>query len=333
MTSWMCDEPGMRTLRWQSARLLRRARRRTWLLLAASLLVTLAALGVTARRKPLQKVSAVLRITETNREIADRSDWNNRALRGYVTEVAFSNAALLEIIQRRKLFRTKDGRFEPTAALTELREMVAVEVVQNHVISLLEPGERPRSAHIYITVTDSDRDDALMLAQDLAALVAATGLNQRRQQARVDLEATEAAIAQAREVLAKRRAEAVRIAGLVHTNPVAASQFAALQHALKVGQARLAVLEKERISIGSRVATTNDTGGLDIEVLDPVVPPPPMPRSQRLLVAGVAAGIVSLPIVALLLGALSRRVHDEDDLRHLGIACLARVPGSAPRRG
>ncbi len=303
----------------QSQRLLRRARRRPLAVGALAMLVTLAAAGLIARRPARHRAAVTLRFTDTDPK--SRIDFGDRALRGHVTEVAFSQSRLVRVAEGHGLL----GNGDPSIAVSELRERITVEVIRNRSIALLPPAERPRSAHVRIAFDDADPVRARAVALDLARLVAASGHGQRRQMALAVQQQAQVTAAAARISLRRLRAEAARdrLAGDAEHRPLAA--------AISAAETRLADAEQGMRTTDLRMR--GDGPALEIEVLEP---PPARPAPQpgrRAALAAVMAALAALPITALLVGAFDPRLYDGDDVRHLGLSCLGHIgaDSSGPR--
>src|SRR5262245_3358706 len=163
-------EPGWTACWAEAVRLARRARRHMPLVGALAILAAVGALGAAARRPLRTRATVVLRLTETGGGGLGRIGGGDRALRGYVTEVAFTSARLRALAAR---LGTPIGG--SAAAVASLRARITVEVVQNHALALIPPAERPRSAHVRISYDDVDPGRARAMARELGNLLAATG--------------------------------------------------------------------------------------------------------------------------------------------------------------
>src|SRR6185436_102110 len=199
-------DPSWAALRAHSGRLFRRARRHIWMVFGLAALATLAALGMAARQPVRQSATAVLRMTEDGRAPLPMN-WTDRALRGYVNEVALSQTQLAALLERRRMFRI-NGKFDPITAVEAFRERFEVEVVQNHAIALVSQDNRPRSAHVRIHYQDADPQRAVTIARELGELVVATGRHQQREQAEAAVRQATAEARAARGALEGLRLEA-----------------------------------------------------------------------------------------------------------------------------
>lgn len=323
-------EPGSSALAWETRRLWRRACRRGWLWAALCALIIIGALGATTRRPIRHTAKAVVRFTQTEPRNGSRTPWTDRSLRGYVTEVAFSQRRLLDIIERYRLDGGPGTPADPPLAISELREHIVVEVLQNRAISLLDPADRPRSAHVVIRFAHADRERARAVATDLARLVVATGQNQRRDDARQVADEAASAAENGRVRVERLRRQAARLAQeLAQTD--APTAISAAREAVKAAETHQGRLEEARLMADLRLRAESERSGLDITLLDAPPPRAPWPLPRRLAAVGIGATVMALPICALLIGAFDRRVYMTDDLRRLGVPWLGHVRGPGAR--
>jgi hypothetical protein len=307
----------------------RKARRRPWAIAGLTAFFAMAAAGLSARRPVRHQAQITVRLTDPDRREAARAAWTDRALRGYVTEVAFSQSNLLRLMQAyRGPARARSG-FAPTggsvrtpvsmpvADIEALRERIEIEVVQNHAIGLMDPADRPRSAHVIIRFSHADRERALSVAKSLAALVASTHADEHQRQLRHAAE-------QARDTALAARTWVTRsVAVGLEDVALSGRQVGALEDAWRDAELRASREESGR--------------GMEVEVQDPVIASSPAPLRRRVFVAGTCGALLGTPLAVLLLGALDRRVASHADVRRLGLTCVgqfdldARRPG--PRRG
>lgn len=317
-------DPSWAALRQQSARLFRRARRHVWIVFGVAALATLAALGMAARRPVRQTAVVALRMTEDVKAPL-RLPWTDRALRGYVNEVAFSHTALLALIDRHRMFRANPSKFDPIMAVELLRERITVEVVQNHAIALLDPGDRPRSAHVTITFQDGDPKRAVKVARELGELLVSTGRGQQRQQAEAAVARASSEAQAARAVVEGLRLEAVSTPALTSLQARSPADIPGMRDALRLAQSRADRAEEALAVAERRLRGESEQSSLHIELLDARPAPPPWPVAKKLTVVAAVAALVCFPLAALMVGAWDRRIYAADDLRHLGVRCLGHL--------
>lgn len=318
-------DPSWAALRAHSARLFRRARRHVWMVFGLAALATLAALGLAARRPIRQTATVVLRLTEDVKAPL-RLSWTDKALRGYVTEVALSHTALLDLIDRNRLFRRAPGsseRIDPIQAVELMRERIDVEVVQNHAIALIDRDNRPRSAHVRIRFHDGDAARALRLARELGELVVTAGRGQQRQQAELAMHQAAAEVQAARAGLESLRLQATApaLVALQTSSPADVG----LAPALREARARLDRAQDNQARAEQRLRGESDQSALNVELLETVPAPPPWPVGKKLAVVASVASLACLPLAALMVGAWDRRIYSSEDIRHLGVRSLGQI--------
>jgi hypothetical protein len=319
-------DPSWAALRAHSGRLFRRARHHIWIVFGLAALATLGALGMAARRPIRQTATVVLRMTEDVKAPL-RLQWTDRTLRGYVSEVALSQTALLALIDRHRMFRKAPGsseRIDPILAVDLLRERITVEVVQNHAIALVDRDNRPRSAHVRISYQDSEPRRAVKVARELGELVVAVGRSQQREQAEAAVRQASAEVRAARSGLETLRLQA-GAPGMAIFQARSAADVPGLSQSLQAARGRLDRGYEELARAEQRLRGDSDSSSLEVELLDTRPAPPPWPVGKKLAVVAVTASLACFPLAALMVGAWDRRIYAVDDLRNLGVRCLGHL--------
>jgi hypothetical protein len=214
----------------------------------------------------------------------------NRQLRRHIERVVFSRAHLLPILRARGLYTSLLAR-DPELAVAAMRNQIEVEVWRND-LGTRTAGEAPPSAHIAVSFRAADPLLADAVAGDLAILMVDELSASRLQEA----EAT------ARQ--ARRELDQLSIAG----RPIA------LVGEMRAREQALAALDLRARLESSRL-------GLRFQVVDGGRPTSATrPRSPRGL--GLLAFLALVPITALVMGALDRRIYDLSDLERLGLSAI-----------
>jgi capsular polysaccharide biosynthesis protein len=287
-----------------------------------------------ATKKPLVEAEVVLALTEGS--LAQKSDVapvTVEQLRDYVSTVLLPDDKLRALIEKRDLFKLRKT-MGMEFAISELREQIEIEIWKNTFIYYDEDIANPEhSARIGITVADTDRERAIMLAQDLSAIVIETSEERQREVAgklAADIAALRAGLARRLDDLAAEHAQDV-------TELVAAERagkpgvVSALNVAIAEIEHQQAKLEQEQ----SAVVTSRDAdadaiaaAGLDmsVKVVEEHAPEPNEHASFVLILVLVVVGLGALAGSALVFGAFDARLHDLDDLERLGIPVLGHVP-------
>jgi hypothetical protein len=315
-------DPSWAALRVHSGRLFRRARRRVWMVFGVAALATLMALGMAARRPHRQTATVILRMSE-DQKAPLRLSWTDRALRGYVNEVALSQTELLALIDRHHMFRGPD-KFDPILAVETLRERIDVEVVQNHAIALVARDNRPRSAHVRISYQDGDPARAVVIARELGELVVAIGRRQQRELAEAAMKQAQAEAQAAHAALDRLRIQATS-SPLAPLRARSSRDIPGMGDAFRVAQGRLDRAEESVVQAEQRLRGESDQEALNVELVDTVPSPAPWPVAKKLAVVAAVASLICFPLAALMVGAWDRRIYAVEDLRHLGVRSLGHL--------
>jgi hypothetical protein len=331
-------EPTRNVVTLEVRRLFARARRH-WFALTVLYLGTIAGVvALTWRRPVVYEATAVVRITEVTDSPTLGRAWTIRELRGRVVEVAFSNERLLEVMQALSLANTKSARFDAAAEIEELRDWFSVEVQQNKVIALLDPDDQARSARVVITYHDEDPKRALEVVRALGGLVTRSGTSERRRELESAIRYLDEAAREAQQVVDDLLAQGERLAGV---DPVLAGvEEKRMRTALRETRQRLARVELERHNARMSLASEAENRGVELQLLEPMLGPRPLPRPWRATFAGLATAFFGFPLCGLLVGAFSRTVCTPADVERQGLVFLGRLPvrafegagGAGPRQ-
>jgi hypothetical protein len=320
-------EPSLKDVGRQTRRLFYRARRLWPQVLAAVLFVTLGAVGFIARKPVIHEVKIIVRVTEVMDNPALRTAWTNRDLRGSVTEVAFSHENLVGLMKRLGMLTPRPGkRLDPNVEVEEFREDISVEVVQNQVISLLAPQDRPRSARVIIRYRSTDREEAFAVTRALAGFVVSTSGAERRRELTELLRQQEAAVAAAKARVEELLVEGTRTARAGMGAAEAMVVRERIDKDLLAARRRVLEFETQRDETRRLVQAERQARGMEVEVIEPTLPPPPLGKPMRMLLVGLATLLLGTPLCALLVGAFSRKIYTAEDLEPLGLPCLGLLP-------
>ena len=255
-------------------------------------------------------------------------------LREYVSNTLLPDAKLLELIEHHNLYPQR-VRFGNQFAIDSLREQLEIQIWKNTFVYYDEDAENAEhSAHIGLTVTDTDSDRAFELARALASIVIESTQAQRQllsknlaqEIAAVRKRLTERVDRLDHEVSQKQ--VALDDARKAHKQSLAQSielELAEVQYERRAGSKSLKEIASSRDAIAEQISTA----GLDMTVQ--VVEEHRPEHSEHhgfvtVLIAAVLA-IGSLLGSALVLGAFDSRVHDLDDVERLGLPVLGHLPG------
>lgn len=257
-------------------------------------------------------------------------------LRQYVTTILLPDAKLLELIEKRNLFRLRK-KLGPQFALDQLRENLVVQIYKNSFIYYGDEDDNAqRSARIGLSMTDSDPDRAFDIVRDIATIAIQTSAMERQrvadqlshdvQRLHDELDDRLARMEQERSSKQVAIDQAIRagkpgIAGLLKIDLIA------LEQQRKVDSDRLAHLAASREGLAGEIAAA----GLDMSLTIVEEHRPERPTRSGLVLIMIAAVVGTGALIgsALVLGAFDSRVHDTDDVARLGLPVLGHVPGFA----
>src|SRR5262249_31936316 len=131
-----------------------------------------------ATKKPLVEAEVVLALTEGSLS-HHKTNIPVDQLREYVQSVLMPDAKLLEVIERRDLYRLRH-KLGDDFALEQLKGQLEISIWKNLFIAYDEGAPTQKSARIGITVADTDPDLAYGIARDIAGVVIAAADEQRQ---------------------------------------------------------------------------------------------------------------------------------------------------------
>jgi len=258
--------------------------------------------GVTALRlhkPPAYTVTALLRVSEGQLRTPEKLSAG--ALRTHLQELTFTRAHLGDLVRHNpKMFpgaaKDVDGTVE------ELREQITMQIAAS---DLIGESDAPRTAHITIGYTGSNPQRTWEVTNLLADLLIDSALERQR----------------AAVLRQKAGAESVESAAQQEGDRSVATSSAAAER-IRTTQAAAAAAR-----FGVRAAEEQQT--LRFELVDPGQVPTAVTRSEQAGDATVTFAILLL-VASLLAGAFDPRLLDADDLAHIGIPLVGRLPPLPP---
>jgi hypothetical protein len=320
-------EFGLRSFVEELARLQRRALRRPILV---SFLVLLLVGAVTAqawRRVPLHRAEVVLRVTDSRDRSGQRLQ-TPALLRGYLERQAFSDANLLQVMGRHGL---ADPKVPRELLLARVRDMMGMRVEVNPFLRLIPAEQRPVWARVVVTYAHRDPDVALGMARDMGRLAVAVSWAERRTALEGTLKGLRASVEGIKAGLAKVGVlpDGTPLPGATQT-PSGREDSRGVQ----ISVARLGALERALAAAQTRMTTELEEQPSNFELLEAELGPSLMSQADRALLAALISLLFAIPIAILTVGAFDPSVHDDEDVRRMGLEPLGRVPlPRAPRRG
>jgi hypothetical protein len=340
---WEDTEPGFRETLGEIARLFRRARKRPWVVVLLTIVLTALLVVRSARRETSYGATVKLLVTESEQEAESEEIqsgsriYSNDKLREFIANAAFTDGKVLEVLKQND-FRTRDIENNPRLVLQSFREDVEIDVYRNHFVEA--PMGAPRTANIAIGFRMNDPDKALAIVRDLGDLVVERDAAYRRDayeaaravaghelqliKQRIDEIDAEKAEAIVGRDMQRLRIEKGEYKYRIHQLD---QELLALSYALNAARDRYEEVKMmdNAGSMGLRFDRI-DWGAAEMRV------------NKKLAVArfGLIVLVLSWPFVAMAVGGFDRRVYDAGDVRRLGLRAFGtvRAPAAAsPRRG
>jgi hypothetical protein len=288
-------------------RLLKRAARRPVLSLSAAVAFAALLVGLVVLKEQRFAPRLVLRAVEMDRDPA-QAPRPKRHLRDYVLGAVFTSAPLYEIIEKHGLYPSL-YRKNRRAALESFREDIDVEVYQNYFIEERAQHDAPRSARVAIRYHSSDRELAMRVTRDLAALLIEHEATVRREQSQRAAEAASHALEVAQRRLQTRRAaldDAWRRSE-TGADPRAQVELVGLLGSLPALETRVNEAARLKSAFELGAALENKRLGLVFEEVDGGSVPASEGLDRRdLALLGATFFVLGLPLIALGVGSFSK---------------------------
>jgi hypothetical protein len=326
---WLAAEPGPAEVGRELKRLFRRAWSRPLLPLLLALLGTGLVVGKRARKQRSFTARVVYRVSEDDLDAATAPRPAKR-LREHVSEVAFSNARLVEIIKRHGLYAPKLAR-DPLLAVESFREDIEIDVWRNYFLEERGELDAGRSARIAIGFAHADRELAYQVARALGELLVAHEVQARVAQVAAGLADVEDEARAAKRNLIDRKAwlvgrELLLLRADGPRRVLLAGEIAAEKKRLEALETRLRELDNQKNALTLRLGLEKSQLGLRFELVDEERPTlPRLSRPRELVVAGLLTFLFLLPLAAIGVAARDPRVLDGGDVKRLGLALLGEV--------
>lgn len=319
---------------------LQRIRRRTLVrpipVLALAILITSGITYKVATKPVLLESVIVLALDERSMSNEQQLGIPVDQLRAYVSSVLLPDNKLIELIEKRDLFRLRK-KLGPEFAIEQLRGNLDVQIWKNSFVYYDEEEQHAqRSARIGLTVVDSDPDRGFDIARELATIVMETSAQQRQKladeitaQVAVLRQVTLDHLAEIEQEVAHKQAEiddALR-QGKPELTGIPRLDLLSLEHERMRSEEQLAHIATSRDSLASQIAAAELD--LSLSIIDEHRPELPTRSSFGLVLVAVVVGTGALIGASLVLGAFDSRVHDSDDVARLKLPVLGHVPGFA----
>ena len=322
--SWIDREPGYFALRSEVARLAARARRHRLAVFLGALGVTLGALVLTLRAPRPYRAQLSVRVTEVVEFHLPRSQWTDRELRSYVTDVAFTNQVLLAVYRKylQDIYRAPNN----DKAISKLRDELDVQVARNRIVSAMQGRTGPRSAHVVLRFGAPTAEVAMGVLKELSKPIMETSARRRRDEAARETQRATLFLEQARLRHEALRQEAMASAGqrLRGANGISPVRMLAIQDDLAEAQRTIGRLQMEKDAAERRQRAEKARPGINFDIAEEDVQPP-LPLGPLLIGVAIMAFLIGLPLAGLAVGSFYPFVESLEDIRRLGIPTIGRL--------
>lgn len=312
-------------------RLARRARRRPWLTLLLTLLITGAAVAKRSRKPRIYESRIAFRVTEGDLD-AETAPRTVGSLRHYVAAVCFSTQRLAGVIRAHNLYPTVMKRDEGLA-VEEMRDDIDVEVWRNFFSRPRYDDDGGRSARMAITYSGKDRQVVYDVVRDLARLITEEEETSRIAQAEGALNDAEDRVRESRSFSAQKHHDLVvkQVALANARNQEQASRLALesldMQRQASRADDQVQAAEKARQAVWMRLQLEKKRMGLQFELIDAGrVAPPGASKKVVLTALAIIVFLLTLPLAMLGVGAVDDRVYELEDVQRLGMATIGMLP-------
>jgi len=322
--SWTENEPGYFTLRGEVARLTARAGRRKWVVLTLSLGVAAVSVLMVLRAPRNYEAQLSIRVTEVVEFKMPRSNWTDRELRSYITDVAFTQTVLKAVYD--KYLREENKRGSVALGIDRLRDGLDVIVSRNRIVAQMEEGKpTPKSAYVVLRFSADTAEQARGVLAMLAKPIIDVSAKRRRREAELSAQQAAIAVDEAKKGLQALYRQAMKEASKpMRGTEISPVRLLEMQDTIADAQRFVSRLEVEKVEAERRQRAEKTRPGINFSVAGDELEEP-LPLGPLIGVVAIVVFLLSLPIWVLLVGAFDPFVQSLDDIRRLGIPALGRL--------
>jgi len=308
--SWLNDEPGLTSLLRESVVLVGAGVRKPWLSLLTALVLASITVCAIVLLRGAYAPRYVMRVVEMDRDPAT-APRPRRQLSEYVRAAVFTGPALERVMAEHGLYPGL-ARKNTQAAIESFREDIEVESYQNYFVEERDPHGAPRSARLAISFKSKDRAQALAVTRELGRLVVDEERKLRRRQAERAVRDADIVLDRARRSLNERRRSVLdrqlEIESVSEPDPMRQVELVSSLGSLDAREKQVEVAEKRKSQLELALAAEQRGVGLYFEVVDDgELPIATVSSTRPLMRSALTIFLVSLPMVALGVGAFTRR--------------------------
>ena len=331
---WEEREPDLQTVAQETKRLYRRAGRRMALVVLLTIVATLGAAVREYRRQRTYPATVVLSATEGENVMDGVSHANDRLI-DYVYFAVLTDRVLAEVADRHD-FRPDLQISNPRLRIEQFRDLIDIKIYKNEFVQPRYTGWPARSAHIAVEFRHVDPDVAMTIARELGDLVISRDSENRR--ARLESET-----ATASQVVGMSNAEVSRFTRRLEEAKSKLDvaergekgalwvQIESDEKGLVEALARQKAADDAKKTLDTRKNADAQSLELRFDRVDWGAPKLAVAKPWAIGRVALFSVLGLLPVVALGVGAFSRKVYDDQDVTRLGLRSLGHVRRVAQR--
>ncbi|MBL8741712.1 MAG: hypothetical protein JNK04_11480 [Myxococcales bacterium] len=325
---WEDREPDLQAVAQETKRLFARAGRHKLLVVLLTVLVTLGAAFREYRRQRTYPATVILSATEGENVMDGVSHANDRLI-DYVYYVVFTDRILTDMADRHD-FRPDLKVKNPRLRIEQFRDFIDINIYKNEFTQPRYIGYPARSAHIAIEFRHVDPEVSLTIARELGDLVISRDAENRRARLEADMATASQVVGMADAEVARftRRIEVAK-ESLKTAERGEQGQLWVQIDSDEKGLVEALARQKAAMDAKKTLETRKnaDTQSLELRFdrVDWGAPKIAVDKPWAIGKVGLFTFLGLIPVVALGVGAFSRRVYDDRDVTRLGLRSLGFV--------
>jgi hypothetical protein len=325
---WEDREPDFQAVAQETKRLFGRASRHKLLVVLLTVVATLGAAFREYRRQRTYPATVVLSATEGENVMDGVSHANDRLI-DYVYYVVFTDRILSDMADRHD-FRPDLKDKNPRLRIEQFRDFIDINIYKNEFTTPRYIGFPPRSAHIAIEFRHVDPEVSMTIARELGDLVISRDAENRRARLEADTRT-------ASEVLGMANAEVDRFTRRIEIAKAALDaaprgeqgtlvvQIDSDQKGLVEALTRQKAAQDAKLTLETRKNADTQSLELRFDRVDWGAPKVAVDKPWAIGRVALFSFLGLLPVMALGVGAFSRKVYDDQDVTRLGLRSLGFV--------
>jgi hypothetical protein len=331
---WEEREPDFQAIAQETKRLFSRANRHKVLVVALTILATFGAAFREYRRQRTYPATVILSATEGDKVMDGVSHANDRLI-DYVYYVVFTDRILAEMADRHD-FRPDLKTKNPRLRIEQFRDFIDINIYKNEFTTPRYVGWPARSAHIAIEFRHVDPDVSMTIARELGDLVISRDAENRRARLEADSKTASQVLGLADAEVARftRRIEIAKEDLEVAERGEKGQLWVQLESdekGLVEALARQKAAADAKKTLQTRQNADTQSLELRFDRVDWGAPKVAVDKPWAIGRVALFSFLGLFPVIALGVGAFSRKVYDDQDVTRLGLRSLGFVRRVAQR--